>query len=423
MANQTMDVRILIRNATAEEWSASNPVLLKGEFGVELGTTPADNKIKIGDGITAWNSLAYTYDLASIIAQIPHGGEVFQLTKTNLTDSDDTVLATVDSPENGDVAVVTTIVEEVEYEKSGYIYNGSAWVALSGAVDADKVILRGEVTLAGNYANVGNISKGSTSATGSYDWNAQSVQDFLINIFTQVQQPSITAQPSISITLANSGAKEVGTSFTPSYTTNFNPGSYTAFSGQVATGVTVSSYAVTDTNSGSASTGSGSFDAFTVEDDTNYRCSVTAQYTAGNTAKDNVGNDSNPPVAIAAGSASANSAYVTGYRSVFAGANVTPITLDSEGIRGLTGKTGRYTNTFSLTIPSGCTQVVIALPNGHQVTAVADQNAFGTDIFSAFVASTAQVEGLNGYTAAQYNVYVYTPAVALSANTYTITCA
>lgn len=423
MANKILNTRIQIRNDTAENWSSENPVLLKGEFGVELGASPAQNKIKIGDGTTAWNDLGYTFDLAAIIAQIPTGGDVHQLTKTSLEESDDTVLATVSDPENGDVAVITTTVEDVEYEKSAYIYNGSAWVALNGRVDADKVILRGEVTLAGNYVNVGNISKGTASATGSYDWNAQSVQGFLTNILTKVQQPTITAQPSCSITLSGAGAKEVGTEFTPNYSVGFNPGSYTAFSGQVATGVTVTSYAVTDTNSGSASTQTGSFTQFTVGDDTNYHCSVTVQHTAGATAKDNMGKDSNPPVAIAAGSKSANSSYVTGFRSVFAGAVVTPISIDSASIRGLSGKTGQFAKTFSLTIPEGCKQVVIALPNNHTLTKVADVGAFGTDIVSVFQLQTAQVEGLNGYTAAEYNVYVYTPASALGANTYDITCA
>lgn len=36
-------------------WSNTNPVLEIGELGLETDT----NKIKFGDGITTWNSLAY----------------------------------------------------------------------------------------------------------------------------------------------------------------------------------------------------------------------------------------------------------------------------------------------------------------------------------------------------------------------------
>ena len=56
MATQTLnDVTILLRNDTASNWATENPVLSKGEFGAEIDT----KKFKIGDGITAWNSLAY----------------------------------------------------------------------------------------------------------------------------------------------------------------------------------------------------------------------------------------------------------------------------------------------------------------------------------------------------------------------------
>jgi hypothetical protein len=43
------------RRDTAAGWTSANPTLLSGEFGVETDT----NKVKIGDGSTAWNSLAY----------------------------------------------------------------------------------------------------------------------------------------------------------------------------------------------------------------------------------------------------------------------------------------------------------------------------------------------------------------------------
>lgn len=52
-----MSVRqIQLRNDTAANWTSVNPVLAIGEFGVETDTS----KVKIGNGSTAWNSLAYT---------------------------------------------------------------------------------------------------------------------------------------------------------------------------------------------------------------------------------------------------------------------------------------------------------------------------------------------------------------------------
>jgi hypothetical protein len=51
MAVQT---QIQIRRGTAAQWTSANPILASGEFGYETDT----GKFKIGDGTTAWNSIA-----------------------------------------------------------------------------------------------------------------------------------------------------------------------------------------------------------------------------------------------------------------------------------------------------------------------------------------------------------------------------
>lgn len=48
--------QIQIRRGTAAQWTSANPVLASGEFGYETDT----GKAKIGNGVTAWNSLAYS---------------------------------------------------------------------------------------------------------------------------------------------------------------------------------------------------------------------------------------------------------------------------------------------------------------------------------------------------------------------------
>lgn len=50
-----MAFRIQIRRDTAINWSASNPILLEAEFGLDL----TNNCLKIGDGVTNWNDLPY----------------------------------------------------------------------------------------------------------------------------------------------------------------------------------------------------------------------------------------------------------------------------------------------------------------------------------------------------------------------------
>jgi hypothetical protein len=56
----TFSKRIQLRRDTDTNWSTANPVLLEGELGIEIDATR--NRIKIGDGVTAWNDLPYFLD-------------------------------------------------------------------------------------------------------------------------------------------------------------------------------------------------------------------------------------------------------------------------------------------------------------------------------------------------------------------------
>ena len=56
MANFTLNnMRISLRNDLAATWTSVNPVLLKGEIGIEIDT----GKFKFGDGSKQWNALKY----------------------------------------------------------------------------------------------------------------------------------------------------------------------------------------------------------------------------------------------------------------------------------------------------------------------------------------------------------------------------
>lgn len=50
-----IDIRVQVRRKDAAGWVTSNEVLLAGEWGKEDDT----GKVKQGDGVTAWNDLAY----------------------------------------------------------------------------------------------------------------------------------------------------------------------------------------------------------------------------------------------------------------------------------------------------------------------------------------------------------------------------
>ena len=47
--------RLQLRRDGAQQWANINPILAQGELGIEIDTS----RIKIGDGVTPWNSLRY----------------------------------------------------------------------------------------------------------------------------------------------------------------------------------------------------------------------------------------------------------------------------------------------------------------------------------------------------------------------------
>jgi hypothetical protein len=49
--------KIQIRKGTTSDWNSANPVLASGEPGFEIDS----GRLKIGNGLSAWNSLSYSY--------------------------------------------------------------------------------------------------------------------------------------------------------------------------------------------------------------------------------------------------------------------------------------------------------------------------------------------------------------------------
>ena len=365
------------------------------------------------------------------------GGTVYAATKEDLAASDDSVIAdyfknhSEAKPKKGDVFVVTTTVEGSTYEQSAYFYDGSKWSAMTGSVDADKVILRENITLAGGYTQVGNLTK-SQNGTATFSTKGKSVMDALTEIFSKRLQPSVIAQPSIgTFTLTGAGAVEAGTKVAAAAYSGatLNAGSYQY---GPATGVAASSWKVeriTDqgteqvASQDAASLSGGSDDnggaGFVIGDAgganavSSLKYRVTATHGKGVTAKDNLGADSAPVVAIEAGTKSRETAVYTPYRNYFYGATAEKPALDTAYIRGLTKSNKAYAaGTLTINVPVGAQRVAIAcIATAKGVTKVINETAMNADVTSTFVKSTVAVEGAAGYTAQDYNVWVFEPAV------------
>lgn len=445
MAQRTMQSRLLNKNGTAEQWSTQNPVLMKGEIGLELDT----KKFKFGDGVTNYNSLPYAnvpWDvlfeadgkIKSSLIKFPESekASVYEGTKTDPKATDQSVIDkyfSTDHPEitpkQGDIFVVTTTVTEVEYAKTAYFYNGSAWTAMNGTMDADKVIFTENLTMAGNYTQIGNFQKASTGATGTVNAKGKSVQDIFTEMMAKELQPTITAQPAVSgFSLSGATAVEAGTTIDNATfgTATLSKGSYTYGSANVtATAYSVDRVCTPSSlnQSGVADSASGTDDnggnGFVIGDQggentvSSLKYTVTVTHGAGEVAKTNLGNNSDPVVQIQAGSKTQTTSAYTPFRKFFYGTSTNAgATVDSAYIRGLTNSTSAYkAQTITLTVPSGAARIDIAcIGTATGVTKVINETALNADVTSTFVKTTANVEGANGYTAVEYNVWSYVPA-------------
>ena len=429
-----------IAESVPEPASAAENVLYlvmnSGTGHYDIYTKVGDQVVRIDDTTVSLEGYVTDAELAEQLDGVG-GGALYEGTKTDLETADSAVIEAYFAehsdvtPKAGDVFVVTTIVSEVTYEQSAYRYDGADWAAMTGAVDASKVMLRDDIILAGNYTQVGNITK-SANGTSTLPAKGKSVAAVLTDILSKRLQPSITAQPSISgFALTGAKAVEAGTSLAnANYTAaTLNPGTYqygpetgveatnwlveritNLATDQVASQDAASLTAGSDNNGGSGFV-IGDQGGENVVNSLKYKLTVT--HGAGVTADDNLGDDSSPAVSITAGSKTKETGAYTPFRNVFYGASTSKPTLDSAAIRALT-PTGKAYAAGSLTInvPAGAQRVVIACIAGKTgVTKVINETAMNADVTSTFTQSSVNVEGAEGYTAVAYNVWVFEPAV------------
>lgn len=227
-------------------------------------------------------------------------------------------------------------------------------------------------------------------------------------LFSERKVPTITLPFISSVTLQNSGIKEVGTQFQPSYTVTFNSGNYQYGPN---TDVVVKSYNIVDTNNNTSTQQSGSFNSFTITDSTNYKIKATISYSDGSIPKDNLGNDYTEGQILAGTTNLKESSNVTGYRKYFYGYYNTVNELNSDTIRGLQYQsTSAYQSgkQFTLVAPSGTKQIIIACIDGKIGPTHIQNNTITQTVTSTFnKTENILVEGYNNYEPVNYNVWTY----------------
>lgn len=325
------------------------------------------------------------------------------------------------TPKKDDVAIITTPIGDTgKNERKAYIHDGETWVALDESYNAENVYFANDLT---TTSAIGNVTL--TNGQGTIAAKGKNLKQVWDTIFVKEKNPTIT-QPSVSISAPQNKAYEVGTAVTPTFTATLNPGKYEFNDNNGATGITASTWEITDTAGHTAAANTGSFDAFTVEDGTSYKITAKATYEEASIVP--VTNVKNPYTAgkIKAGNKSATSAAVTGYRKGFYGTvTAKPDAITSTIVRGLQKSTTAAPakgNTWTISIPAGAMGVIFAYPATLSAPASVIDAATKYNVLSAFTEVDVDVEGANGYTAKTYKVYyTYFANATTSANTYTVT--
>ena len=184
------------RRGTAAQWTAANPVLAAGEFGVETDT----NKAKIGNGSTAWNSLSYIITgsagtVTSITAGTGLTGGTITTTGTVAIDSTVTTLTGTQTLTNKTLTSPTLTAPTL----SDAIIRQTL-LTPTFTTNAYTLVLtdQGDILLASNGATAGTITI-PTNASVAFPTGTQ------ITII-QTGSGQITIQGAGGVTVASTGA-------------------------------------------------------------------------------------------------------------------------------------------------------------------------------------------------------------------------
>ncbi|WP_301066412.1 hypothetical protein [uncultured Duncaniella sp.] len=398
----------------------TNAIVVKPD-GIYVPVVDVSDKMDLVDGATEGN-----------IAVFGTGGQAIDsgLTKDKIIEAAkakvyvgatmDDILAAVatDPAAQGDIAIISERAPGTaeKYNRKAYIYDEGKWVPMSGNWAADEVYLKEDLIITSELPGITLVNGNATVAKAGAKLN-----DVLTALFMHERSPQTTA-PALTVELPQAGEYEVGTTVTPSFTATLSTGSYEF--GPNPTGVNTTSWNASDSNGGTIMSNTGTFDAFNVAEGTNYAVTVINQYSAGQIPVTNLGNEY-ADGKIGAGTLTAVSRNITGYRAAFGGAKTVKdaAEIDSAYIRALTTKVKpAIDGSFDVTVPAGTLRVVVAIPGTFRdPKAIKDGNAMGLNIISNFKSQTVSVEGANGYIAVPYKVYVLDMAAAsLQDNVYTV---
>ena len=281
----TVQVKLKLRSDTAANWTSVNPVLLANELGRETDT----GKIKIGDGTTAWTSLAYqpfgaliTNADISATAEIAVSkladGAARQLLQTDAAGTGVEWASNIDIPGTLDVTGVGTFDGNVIIQGDLTVNGTTTTIDTTNLVVEDKNIEIGKVASPTDAtADGGGITlKGSTDKTINWidatdAWtlsehvNIASTKEYRIN-GTKVLDATSLGSAVVSSSLTSVGTITTGVWQGTTVATGYGgPGQTSYTDGQLLIGKTDGTLAKATLTAGSNVTITNADGAITIE--------------------------------------------------------------------------------------------------------------------------------------------------------------
>lgn len=432
MASSTINVRLVTRNDVSTNWEDSNPILLKGEMGYATDTLV----LKIGDGETHWNDLA-PFNCGGSPAEQSFAAHYEVVAEESESDEEAIARALGENvAHQDDTCTVKHLIYDDKYSYTAYVFDGDNWAAFDGNYAPENVYFDKDLVATENIGVIKIDESGSATIPAA----GKNLKQVLDSILAEEKEPSVV-MPTLSVDRGIIASYEVGANFTPNYQCTFKAGSYEY---GPATDISVDNYSVTEVVSPASArenaqsprdTAVGMFASIQVVDGFSYKFNAVAEYSDGAMPVSNLGNEC-PDKQITAGSVTAVSSTITGYRQYFYGMSDNTDELDSAAIRGLAHKSGKaYTAGATLSLnaneKAGAVRAIFAIPANaitstrKGITKVTMPSAMDAETTGTWVLQddTVDVEGLNGYEAIPYKVWIYQPASLDSTEQYKITLA
>lgn len=193
---------IQIRRDTAANWTSTDPTLANGEWGYETDT----GKLKIGDGVTAWTSLAYfnTTPLAHTLGGASHTADTLANLNTKISDAtlreweddqggtdihDNNIAQSSVTQHEAALSITESQISDLDHDDTDAIHDNVAneihAIALKATpVSADEVVIEDSAdSWNKKRASVGSIASGSDTKKVMVS-GADASEDYLENKVT-----------------------------------------------------------------------------------------------------------------------------------------------------------------------------------------------------------------------------------------------